>query len=192
MNPLRSVGARLSLALVGVVLLALGLVYLVVVPSLRNRLIDAKLTQLSKALPQIKKEVSQTQFRWTDNLQIWSSRSDARVVIYEINTSASPGRSASLLPVEDSRTIDSSDVKSDSVAQRAADTFKETSGTVRRGDEEFAEVAVPAASSLAPSSGAVVLLSASLGDALDNVHTVQRRVVEAGLLALLVALVLGY
>jgi signal transduction histidine kinase len=63
---------------------------------------------------------------------------------------------------------------------------------VRRGGEEFAEVAAPTAASIAPASGAVVLLSASLGDALDNVHTVQRRLVEAGLLALVLALVLGY
>jgi signal transduction histidine kinase len=193
MNPFRSVGARLSLALVGVVLLALGLVYLVVVPSLRNRLVDAKLTQLSKALPQIKKEVSQTQFNWADNVQAWSSRTDdARVVIYEINTQRSPGRDASILVKEDSNTIDSSDVGSDAVAQAAANSFRERSGTVRRGGEEFAEVAAPTTSSIAPSSGAVVLLSASLGDALDNVHTVQRRVLEAGLLALGLALVLGY
>ncbi len=192
MNPLRSVGARLSLALMAVVLLALGLVYLVVVPSLRNRLIDAKLTELSEAMPQIRNAVTQTQFNWAENLQTWSSRAGARVVIYEITTQASRGRNAFLQVGEDSNTIDSSDVSSDAVAQAAANAFDVSSGTVRRGDEEFAEVAAPTASSLAPSLGAVVLLSASLSDALDNVHTVQRRVLEAGLLALGLALVLGY
>jgi hypothetical protein len=41
-NPLRSVGARLSLALLAVVTGALGLVYLVVVPSLKDRLVNAQ------------------------------------------------------------------------------------------------------------------------------------------------------
>ena len=86
MNPLRSVGARLSLALMAVVLLALGLVYLVVVPSLRNRLIDAKLTQLSKAMPQIRKEVTQTQFELGGQPpERGPARADARVVIYRIS-----------------------------------------------------------------------------------------------------------
>ncbi len=40
MNPLRSVGARLSLALLLVVAMALGLVYLAVAPSLENRLVE--------------------------------------------------------------------------------------------------------------------------------------------------------
>ena len=37
MNAFRTVGARLSLALLGVVALVLGLVYLIVVPSLKSR-----------------------------------------------------------------------------------------------------------------------------------------------------------
>ena len=49
MNPLRSVGARLGLALAVVVAAALVLVDLIVVPSLERNLIDAKLTQLSEA-----------------------------------------------------------------------------------------------------------------------------------------------
>ena len=43
MNPLRSVGARLGLALAVVVAAALVLVDLIVVPSLERNLIDAKL-----------------------------------------------------------------------------------------------------------------------------------------------------
>ena len=61
MNPFKSVGARLSFALVAVVALALGLVYMIVVPSLRQRLIDAKLNQLRSAMPAIADEVSRTE-----------------------------------------------------------------------------------------------------------------------------------
>ncbi len=50
-NPLRSVGTRLSLALLLVVAGSLTLVYLVVIPSLQSRLIDGKITQLRKSLP---------------------------------------------------------------------------------------------------------------------------------------------
>ena len=44
MNPLRSVGARLSLALAFLVAGALGAVYLFVVPSLERNLVHAKLS----------------------------------------------------------------------------------------------------------------------------------------------------
>ena len=45
----RSVGARLSLALLLVVAAALGIVYLAVVPSLQTRLENTRLTQLAGA-----------------------------------------------------------------------------------------------------------------------------------------------
>ena len=48
MNPLRSVGGRLSIALLLVVAGALGIAYLVVVPRLENQLVDAKFSQLKE------------------------------------------------------------------------------------------------------------------------------------------------
>ena len=187
MNPLRSVGARLSLALAVVVALALGLVYVIVVPSLRQRLVDTKVNQLRRALPGIAAEVPQTQFDWADKLEVWSSRADARVVIYSVLTPASGNRDAVLSVFQDSHNVTSQDVRSDRIAERAADSFEEVSGTLRRGDDEYAEVAAP----VSP-AGHVLLLSASLHDALANVHTVQRRLEEAGLLALMLALGVGY
>ena len=53
MNPLKSVGARLGLALAVVVAAALALVDLIVVPSLQHRLIHAKIAQLRGAAPPI-------------------------------------------------------------------------------------------------------------------------------------------
>jgi signal transduction histidine kinase len=177
----------LSLALAVVVALALGLVYVIVVPSLRQRLVDTKVSQLRQAVPGIAAEVPQTQFDWADNLEVWSSRADARVVIYAVLTPASGNRDAVLSVFQDSNNVTSQDVRSDRIAERAADSFKEVSGTLRRGDDEYAEVAAP----VSP-AGHVLLLSASLHDALANVHTVQRRLLEAGLLALLLALGVGY
>jgi len=182
----------LSLALVVVVALALALVYAVVVPSLRNRLIDAKLNQLQRALPAIADEVSQTQVYELDaRTQEWASQADARVVVYANNAPASPTPKVALGPFADSDLFTSTDVTHDPIAERAATTFGEASGTVRRGNSEFAEVAKPVGS-VAISGGAVVLLSASLHDALANVRTVQQRLVEAGVLALLFALAVGY
>jgi signal transduction histidine kinase len=189
-NPFRSVGALLSLALVGVVALALGLVYLIVVPSLRQRLVDSKLNQLHDVLPGITTEVPQTQFNWADRLESWSLRADARVIVYTILTPASGTRHAGLLVYQDSHNVTSLDVRADDrVAVAAADSQQESRGTVRQGENEFAEVARPVP--VGP-LGSVVLLSASLHDTLANFHTVQRRLVEAGVLALLLALAVGY
>jgi len=187
-NPLRSVGARLALALAILVAGALALVYAIVVPSLEQRLIDSKLSQLRKALPEIERMVPQTQFEdWETFLEQASETADARVVVYAINTPAVGGRPASLLAIQDSHSVNSKDVAQDPLAERAAGSFSTASGTVTRGDNRFAEVATP----VSP-FGTILLLSASLHDALQNVHTVQTRVVEAGLLALLVAIAVGY
>ena len=49
MNPLRTVGGRLALALLLVVACALAIVYVVVVPSYQRSLIGARLTDLQTA-----------------------------------------------------------------------------------------------------------------------------------------------
>src|SRR6266498_632772 len=197
MNPFNSVGAKLSLALAGVVALALGLVYLVVVPSLRQRLVDAKLRQLEKAMPRVASLVPQSQGEsWSDFKETASARADARIVVYEFRPAVGEtGRAELGGPFADTHGVDSSDVVNDRIAQRAADTLAPASapasGTVSRGETDYAEVAALAPTSVLP-SGSIVLLSASLHDALANVHTVQRRLLEAGILALVLALAVGY
>ncbi len=190
MNPFKSVGARLSLALIGVVALALCLVYLIVVPSLRERLVDDKLSQLRTAMPQVTAIIPTSQLEpWPDFFERASAISEgARVVVYTFQPAVGTTGHATLVgPIEDSHSVNSRDVEHDPVAQHAADTFAEASGRVTRGDEEFAEVATP----VAPLEE-IVLLRAPLHDALANVHTVQRRLLEAGVLALLLALAVGY
>src|SRR5205823_6755079 len=56
MNPLKSVGAKLSLALAVVVAGALGAVYLAVVPSLQRNLTQAKLRDLERVAPALRKQ----------------------------------------------------------------------------------------------------------------------------------------
>jgi signal transduction histidine kinase len=165
------------------------LVYLIVVPSLRQRLVDTKLNQLRHAMPTIATEVSGTQFDWSERLQVWSGRAEARVVIYTNAAPASTAATVSLSPFADSNSVTT--LETDPIAQRAANQVSDASGTAHRGDTEYAEVAKPV-SMVAVPSGGVVLLSASLHDAIANVDTVQRRLLEAGVLALALALCVGY
>jgi signal transduction histidine kinase len=176
----RTVGARLSLALLAVVALVLGLVYLIVVPSLRNRLIDTRLNDLARAAPKLVREYSQNDPDFFSNAD---ASINARVILLSVLTqspttltpqgSSLPGRSAK--PFTD-----------DPVAIRSAKTSLLERGTVERNEGEFAEVATPIG------HGDVLLLSAPLHEAFADVHAVQRRLLFAGGLALFVALLIGY
>jgi two-component system, OmpR family, sensor kinase len=177
---LRSVGTRLTLALALVVAGALGVVYVIVVPSLKRNLVNAKISQLHQALPAVVSELGSGPVL-QDQLQVASASASARVVVYEVLTYSPPR----LQVFDDSRGGASSrDVESDAMALAALTSGREARGTVERGETRFAEVARPVGRD-------VVLLSASLHDALANVRLVQRRVLAAGLLALAVAVLVG-
>jgi len=185
-NPLHSVGLKLSLALVVLVAGALGLVYAIVIPSLERNLINARLQSLRSVAPELGHSApSSYPFeQWQLYLERASSTADARVVVYETLVS---GERPILSVIEDSHNLDSDDVQDDPLAIKAARAFEPVDGTVMRGGTRYAEVARP----IAP-VGRILLLSSSLDDALANVDTVQKRVLEAGALALVAALVVGY
>ncbi len=185
MNPLRSVGARLTVALALLVAGALGVVYAIVVPSLEHNLVGAKVAQLRRAAPAVSHQLPAwtASSAWPDTLATLSQSANARVVVYQV-LSANP---LSLSVFQDSNPVSSSDVQNDSVAQRAFVTGKMATGTVNRNEARWAEAAMPLGN-----GSYVLLLSAPLHDSLGNVHLVQRRVLAAGLLALLAALLLGY
>ena len=175
---------KIGLALFLVVVGALGIVYLAVVPQLESRLVDAKIRELERSAPSVVAQVERADpFQDYDNLvNFFASSVNSRVVIFSV---AGLNESA-LLPLADSSGLRSGDVQRDPVALEAARTGLRASGRVTRGDREFAEVAVP----VGPST--VVLLSASLRDALANVDLVQRSLLFAGLVALLVSWAAGY
>jgi signal transduction histidine kinase len=186
-NPLRSVGARLSLALVVVVAGALGAVYLFVVPSLERNLVNAKLSELERVAPTLEKQLLRDPYGFSDPDFVGNAAAaaNARAVLFSI---LAPSPEPVLQAVGDSRQGgSSSDVERDPVALRAALTFEPQHGTVSRGDERYAEVALPL-----DDTGYVLLLTASLHDALGNVHLVQRRLLIAGLAALLASLLAGF
>lgn len=187
MNPLRSVGARLSLALAVVVAGALGGVYLFLVPSLERKLVNAKLSELERVAPNLRNQLVNDQLGINDPdfVDNAATTANARVVLFSILASSPV---AALQAVDDSRQgASSADVESDPVAVRAATTLEAQHGIISRGDDRFAEVALPVGD-----SGYVLLLSASLHDSLANIHLVQHRLLLAGIAALLASLILGF
>jgi signal transduction histidine kinase len=173
---------KIGLALFLVVVGALGIVYLAVVPQLESRLVDAKIRELEGSAPAVVTQVERADpFQGYVNLaNFFGASLNARVVIFDRLDEST------LLSQADSSGLRSGDVLRDPVALEAARTGLRASGRVTRGEREFAEVAVPVGSSK------VVLLSASLRDALANVNLVQRSLLLAGLVALLVSWAAGY
>ncbi len=183
MNPLRSVGARLSLALLFFVAGSLALVYVVVVPSLQSRLIDGKISQLKKSLPQVRAIYHQDQgtklFAGDAYAEV-----NARVVVFDY---FSDEPSLTLSVQQDSRgQRSSSDVANDAIALRAAASGGLERGTVSRGGSRYAEIAY-----YTPRNE-IVLISSSLGDTLGAVGVARQRLLIAGGIVLALALALGY
>jgi signal transduction histidine kinase len=181
MKHLRTVGARLSLALLLVVAIALALVYLIVVPTLRTRLIDSKLAHLRGVAPSVVTEYRANPLN-IDFADAAALRSNARVAVVNLFSDSPP-----TLTVEADSQYRSTDIQNDRLALQALETQRYQEGTLARDDEQYAEVAAPV-----PGTTEAILLSTPLHDALADVHLVQRRLLLAGALALLVALLIGY
>jgi signal transduction histidine kinase len=178
---LQSVGARLSLALLLVVAGALAVVYLVVVPSLEDRLVDSRTRQMSRVAAQVAAsyvleppEVPQ------DRAEAFAAATNTRVTIFSISGD-------SLLIQGDAGGGETaSDIDEDPLARDVARTIDAQSRVVTRGGVDFAEAAA------APVPGIVVLVSSSLEDVLVEVDLIRRRILLAGGLALAAALLVGY
>ncbi|MGE5272970.1 MAG: sensor histidine kinase [Verrucomicrobiota bacterium] len=176
------VGLRLALALLAVLVGALGLVYLIVVPSLESRLVNARVSSLERAAPEIARELPGNRIRWPDFLEAASAGANARVVVYD-----TVGPPMALVVAGDSQGFQSSDIQHDPLALQTAEHGAAASGTVTRGEERYAEAAAPV-----PRSSSVLLVSSSLHEALATVHVARERLLVAGALALVVALSVGY
>ena len=176
-----SVGTLLSLALLLVVAAALGIVYLTVVPSLEHRLIDARISQLERA--STRQKVTRSAPYTTDFVESIHASTGARVVLLQRFTS----RPLVMTNAQDSLGGLGPDVTDDPVALRAYTTGRPQHGTVRDGDEDYAEAARPVLG-----GDYVLLLRDSLQNQFGSVHLVQRRVLFSAGAALLIALLLGY
>jgi signal transduction histidine kinase len=183
MHPFRRVGARLSVALALVVAGALAVVWVALVPTLQHRLVNGRLALLAQSAREI--ERSEAAAPDQDFIDDAARTADAnRAVLF---TPDSSGGTTTLLVVADSRrTGFSQDVTKDPVALSAAETLTLQRATVTRSGEPFAEVAIP------DRYGDVILYAASLRATLENVDLVRSRLIWAGLIALGLAVLVGW
>ena len=185
MNRFRTVGLKLTLALAGLVAGALAIVYLAVVPSLKDRLIDGRLDQLEQAAPLVINAIQASEGPAFTPDQILSGEGQergVRLAVFEyLDTSP-----VTLRLVADSRQLGLS-AGDDPVAQRAAESGGVERGVVEHGGVEFAEVAMPF-----PFGGRILLVADPTEDTLDTVALVERRLLLAGLIALAAAGLAGF
>ncbi len=183
MNPLRSVGAQLSLALAVVVAGALAVVWVALVPSLEHRLVDGRLNELATSARAVEQQASTTVVD-QDFVDEAARAADARVVYFQpIGDGAHP----TLLPLYESAHLAyTQDVTRDSVALAAAAAGSGVRGRVSRGGRPFADAAAVDA------HGNVLLFTAPLHDTLEDVDLVRSRLLWAGLAALGLAVLIGF
>ncbi|HEV2903231.1 MAG TPA: ATP-binding protein [Gaiellaceae bacterium] len=181
---LRTVGLKLSLALIALVAGALAVVYIAVVPTLKEGLVDGRIAQLERTADAIVSDYTQdgvdpALFRIF--VEGESQTRGARVAIYSYLSEENP---VFLRAIADSRP--SGQTEQDPIAQRAAEHRKTETGIVERGGSQFAEVAVPFDELY------ILLVSAPIDETLENVSLVRKRLVVAGLIALLAAALVGF
>jgi signal transduction histidine kinase len=178
-----TLGVKLALVLLTAVAGALAIVYLMVVPRLEQRLVDARIAELRDAETLVVREIVTATgvVSLRDRIVRLDERLDARVVVYD----RLPG--GHLRPFLDSQSSTYAEgVADDPAAREAARTFSVASGRIERDDREFAEVAFPVGSEV------VILLSSHLGDVLADVRLVSRSLLIAGLVALLASAAAAY
>jgi signal transduction histidine kinase len=181
-NPLRTVGGRLALALLLVVACVLAIVYIVVVPSYQRSLVGTRLTDLQKAVHAMVTSRTTTPFL----SQTWVNQEAkpiaeplvGRVIVFHV-------KSGALVHVADMDKGRADTLTSDPVALTALRTHAPAHGRATRRGAEFAEAASPAA-------GSIVLLTSPLHNDLESVGVVRKRVILAGALAALFAITTGY
>jgi two-component system, OmpR family, sensor kinase len=185
MNPLRTVGGRLSSALAVVVLAALAIVWVALVPTLERRLVAGRLAELATSLRATARDAARLGPALSqDFVDEAAQESGARVVYFRpLRTGPHPV----LAPIFDSAKLTvASRIGRDPVALRAEARDGLQRGTVGRGDDEIGEAAV------ADADGNVLLFSTSLHATLEDVDLVRSRLLWSGLIGLGVALVAGF
>ena len=179
-------GIRTTLAVALLVIVggALGGAYLMVVPSLERRLVDARIDQLEEdGLRAAKGYTLIDQSRplaVEDFVDVASAVYRARVVVFQV---LGPGP-LTLVTLADSDPLGGV-IRTDPVALRTAETSSISRGRVERRGLQFGESAVPLL------DGNVLLLSSSIEDQLATVRVVKRRLLYATGVALLIAAILG-
>jgi signal transduction histidine kinase len=174
---------RIVLVLVGIVAGALGTAYMIVVPSLERRLVDARLDELAASAVPLAPSLSDDTSRWQNSVETYAVATNARVVAFSV-LSRNPDKLA-LAVAADSRTKSSRDVANDPIALAALASGDVERGRVRHGGRDYADVA------FSLGGDAVLLFQAPLSDSLTTVRLVRERLLLATAFALVLALILG-
>lgn len=176
---LGGVATRLAVALLGVVVGALAIVYLIVVPSYRSSLANAELSTLAAAVRAGARGYS-PEAQWPTAM---TEKYAARAIVFSVV--AVP---LTVTPFADSnQTTNDSSLVDDRVALAAARTVRPARGIVDREGRSYAEAAFP----LGP-AGPVLMLSRSFDEQAEGVTVVRRRVFIAGAIAVGLTVLLGY
>jgi signal transduction histidine kinase len=181
-NPFRTVGGRLALALLVVVGGSLAIVYLIVVPLYRSSLVDSRLKDLRHRVEAIADKPRSANGEvfpsstWIEDEAI-PAADGARVVLF--------GAPPLVEPVADSNGGTSRDVEHDPLARRAAASRGIVSAAVNRDGSTYAEAAVSL-------KGPVLLLATPLHNDLASVSVVRSRVLLAASLATAFSIAVGY
>jgi signal transduction histidine kinase len=158
---------------------ALGIVYLMVVPRLEARFVNAKIDELERAregtVLRVRQDLPMSQFEFSERVDQLAIDLNARIIVLQTGQ----------LVYADS-SLAGSDVRGDPIAALTARTGRPVSGRVERDGRSYAEVASPLP------EGWVLLLSAPLDDALAGVRLIGRSLLVAGLVALIVSAVAAY
>jgi two-component system, OmpR family, sensor kinase len=172
---------RIVLVLVGIVAGALGTAYMIVVPSLERRLVDARLEQLALLGAPLARKLPEDTLLWQDRVESYGVETNSRVVAFSVLSKTQ----RALVVVADSRTRSSRDVQTDPIARAAMLSGDTEQGRVELKGGDYAEVAIP----VGPE--AVLLFQAALADSLATVEIVRERLLLATAFALVLALILG-
>ena len=172
---------RIALALAGIVAAALGAAYLIVIPSLEQRLVEARLDQLEKLAVPLVESLPANRFLWADAVDTYALATNSRVAAFDVLTRNPP----TVTVAADSQGSRSRDLENNPIALRALASGKAERGRVAGPNAEFGDLAVPV------EGDAVVLFRASLADSLATVRLVQRRLLLATGFALALAFALG-
>jgi signal transduction histidine kinase len=184
----RSVGGRLSIVLSTALLLVvagvLGVVYFVVVPSLEDRLTSSREAQVQELSGDLASRLPFDQTTWQPFAEQFASTSNSRVVILTVfeNTPLT----LSLAADAGGGGEDATELGGDPIAREAAATGGHAEGIVVRDGIRFAESA-----DFSEANG-IVLVASSLSEVDAEVALVQQRVILAGVIALIAALLVGY
>jgi signal transduction histidine kinase len=186
---LRSLRNKLALLFFGIVALALGLVFFLVVPQLRSSLEDQQLDDLERAARATGPQLERAQERaipaaeLDELVRAVADAAGAQVTLLGVQA----GDDVLFYSISDSRAERLQELP-DAGAAEAFETRAPVRVTANFNGEDSAQVARP----LPGPRPWIAVYSRSLDDVADTVGLVRRRVLGAGAAALLIALLGGY